>query len=335
MEIERGSNVSIPAIYSSMDKFYPAVYKILSKSVDPFPPYEKIDIAVYDIFDSSNNITKLSEQLKQEMKDVFIQKKRVRLVEPKSVKKDFFLYPEDIRNSYGLRTEVMETLGVDVFIVGSYTLNADVATLVFYKFDKNFNDEKITFQLPLKPGELASAKDVTAPYKPIPRKEYIPCTVALKELQYMPQKEEKRDIVGHEAGSDVFKAYDLRRTNFNIISPVDILFKLDDQAVAFSGKAEVPVLLTKGTHKLLASFRRGYFFNTRDPKLYVSEKPVEKEVVLAIDKDASIYIEVSLNPSFDGENIDFKIYDVTERKTQLLKTIIKSEAHKAIEYYKY
>jgi hypothetical protein len=334
MEIPQGSNVSIPVMYYSMEKFYPAIYKILSKSVDPFPPYEKVKISVYDIFDSQNNITKFSDRLKQEMKDVFAEKKRVRIVDPKTVKKDFFLYPEDIRNSYGLRTEVMETLGVDVFITGSYALNNENASFIFYKFDKNFNDEKITFQLPLSSFEVASAQEITSPYKPIPKKEYIPCTVAYREYHYTPQKDEKRDIIGHEAGRDIYKAYDLRKTNFNIVSPVDILFKMDEQSVNFTGKTEAPILLTKGTHKLFASFKRGYFYNTRDPKLYVSDKPLEKEAVLTVEKDASIYIEVLFNPSFEGENIEFKIYNVSEKKTQLLKTIIKSENTKAIELFK-
>lgn len=334
MEIPRGSVVSLPIMHYSMDKFYPAAYKILSKSVEPFPPYEKIKISVYDLFDANNNVTKLSERIKQEMKDVFVQKKRVQLVEPKTVKKEFFLYPEDIKNSYGLRTEVMETLGVDVFITGSYVMNADVATFSVYKFDKYFNDEKITFQMPLTPNELISSAEITAPFKPLPKKEYIPCTVAMKELQYVPQKEEKKDIIGHEVGTDLFKAYDLRRTNFNIISPVDMIFKVDDQVVNFSGKTNAPVILTKGIHKLSASFKRGYFFNTREPKLYVSDKLIEKEVILSIEKDASLYIDVLLNPSFESDNIDFKIYDVSVKKTQLIKTIIKSEASKTIEYFK-
>jgi hypothetical protein len=334
MEIPQGSKVSIPAMYYSMEKFYPALYKILSKSVDPFPPYEKVKISVYDIFDGQNNITKFSDRVKQEMKEIFAEKKRVRLVEPKTVKKDFFLYPEDIRNSYGLRTEVMETLGVDVFITGSYTLSEENAIFTFYKFDKNFNDEKISFQVPLSSFEIASAQEITAPYKPIPKKEYIPCTVAYKELHSVPQKEEKRDIIGHEAGSDIYKAYDLKKTNFNIISPVDMVFKMDEQPVNFSGKTETAVLLTKGTHKLFASFKRGYFFNTRDPRLYVSEKPLEKEAILTVERDASIYIEVILNPSFEGENVEFKIYNVSEKKTQLLKTIVKSENTKAIELFR-
>jgi len=41
-----------------------------------------------------------------------------------------------------------------------------------------------------------------------------------------------------------------------------------------------------------------------------------------------------LNPSFEGENIEFKIYDVTEKKSQLLKTIIKTEAARSIEFFK-
>jgi len=150
----------------------------------------------------------------------------------------------------------------------------------------------------------------------------------------MPPKDEKRSIINHEAGRDVYKAIDLNKTNFNIISPVDFVFKLDNQSINFTGKTETPVLLTKGTHNLFASFRRGYFFNSKEPKLYVSDKHVDKEAILSIEKDASIYIEVMLNPSFEGDNIEFKIYDVTEKKSQLLKTIIKTEAAKSIEFFK-
>jgi hypothetical protein len=334
IEISRGSKVSIPTMYYSLEKFYPAIYKILSKSVDPFLPYEKVKIAVYDIYDGQNNVTKFSEILKQEIKDVFSQKKRIKLVEPKTVKKDFFLYPEDIRNSYGFRAEVMETLAVDVFIVGSYTISNENVSFTFYKFDKYFNDEKITFQLPLNAVDVTSAQEIVRPYKPIAKKEYLPCTVALKESHYMPQKDEKRSIISHEAERDIYKALDLKKTNFNIISPVDFVFKMDGQSINFSGKTETPVLLTKGTHNLFASFKRGYFFNTKEPKLYVSEKQVHKEAILLVEKDSSIYIEVMINPSFEGENIEFKIYDVTEKKSQLLKTIIKTEAAKSIEFFK-
>lgn len=334
MEIPKGSNVSLPVTYYSMEKFYPAIYKLLSKSVEPFPPHKKLKIAVYDFFDSQNNVTRFSENLNQEVKNIFSQKKRVMLTEPKTTKKDFLLYPEDIRSSYGLRAEVMESLAVDVFITGSYELNNDNVSFTFYKFDRYFNDEKISFQAPLSSILANSAQEITRPYKPIPKKEYIPCTVAFKESHYMPQKEEKSHIIGHEAGKDVYKAIDLKKTNFNIISPVDFVFKLDGQPINFSGKTYKPVLLTKGTHNLFASFKRGYFFNSREPRLYVSDKSIDKEAILSIEKDASIYIEVLLNPSFEGEYIEYKIYDVAEKKSQLLKTIIKTEASRSIEFFK-
>jgi len=334
MEIPKGSNVSLPAIYYSMQTFYPAIYKLLSKSVEPFPPHKKLKIAVYDFFDSQNNVTIFSENLNQEVKNIFSQKKRVMLTEPKTTKKDFLLYPEDIRSSYGLRAEVMESLAVDVFITGSYAVNNDNVSFTFYKFDRYFNDEKISFQAPLSSILANSAQEITRPYKPIPKKEYVPCTVAFKESHYMPQKEEKSHIIGHEAGKDIYKAIDLKKTNFNIISPVDFVFKLDGQPINFSGKTEKPVLLTKGTHNLFASFKRGYFFNSREPRLYVSDKGIDKEAILSIEKDASIYIEVLLNPSFEGEYIEFKIYDVAEKKSQLLRTIIKTEASRSIEFFK-
>ncbi len=64
----------------------------------------------------------------------------------------------------------MESLAVDVFITGSYELNNDNVSFTFYKFDRHFNDEKISFQAPLNSNLANSAQEITRPYKLIPKK---------------------------------------------------------------------------------------------------------------------------------------------------------------------
>ncbi|OPY64463.1 MAG: hypothetical protein A4E63_03504 [Syntrophorhabdus sp. PtaU1.Bin050] len=337
MEVERGCKVSVPTLKYSMASFYPMAYKLLFSSVDPFAPHQKVSVYIHDIFDDQNNITKLSMRVRQELIDIFAQKKKVILQEDRNGKKRVHFYPgvEDDDNRL-LISELMQTLEADVFLTGHYTLAQDKVHFTFYKYDRLHGNEKLAFQVSLPAGapEFAQAKEIAVPYSPVPRKEYVPCTLTYRSLQYTPQKDEQKEIIAREAGRDVFKTYELRRTAFNIISPVDTVIKVDDQEVGFGGKTQVPITLTKGTHRLTASFRRGYFYNTKDSLLHVSDKRIEKEALLAIQGDGTYEVDISLSPSFDGENIKFAVYNVNERKRQVLKSIVKTEATKTIEFFK-
>ncbi|WP_028893287.1 hypothetical protein [Syntrophorhabdus aromaticivorans] len=336
MEVERGCKVSAPTLKYSMANFYPMAYKLLFGSVDPYAAHEKVTVYIHNIFDNQNNTTKLSQRVKQELINIFAQKKKVHLQQGAIGKKEVRFHPGVDDDNHHLVSELMRTLEVDVFLTGFYTLAQDKINFTFYKYDRLHGDQKLTFQMALAPGapEFAEAKEIAVPYSPVPRKEYVSCTLAYRSLQYTPQKDERKEIIAREAGKDVFKTYELRRTAFNIISPVDPVIKVDDQDVGFAGKAQVPIILTKGTHKLAVSFKRGYFFNTKDSLLYVSDKCIEKEALLAIQRDGAYEIEALLNPSFDGDNIKFSVYNVSEKKRQVLKGIVRTEATKTVEFFK-
>ena len=335
MEVERETRVSIAQIDTAAPKLFPAAYGLLFQSVDAYEPYERVSVYIHDIFDEQNNVTQLSDTIRQEIENVFAQKKRIQIIRDKSSRTEFHFYPSLDREQYETRHELMGTLGVDVFVAGSYTFDSEGVNLSLYKFDRRSGDETLTFKIPLTPGEMVQAKEATRLYVPAEKREYVTCTVAYHDFQYAPQKDEAREIIEREAHGDAFKAHDLRKTNFNLISPVDIVVRIDDKTVNFSGgKKVVPFLLTKGTHRVFASFKRGYFFNTQEPRLYVSDKPIDKEAFLSIEKDGTFLIEVAFHPSFDSENISFKVYSVNEKKSQILKTIVRTETSKSIEFFK-
>jgi hypothetical protein len=335
MEVERGCKVSVPTVNYSMANFYPMAYKLLFSSVDPYKPHEKVTVFIHNVFDDQNNITKLSQRIKQELIDIFGQKTKVILKESPNGKKVQF-YPAIDNGEPQLISEIMQILDVDVFLTGHYTLGHDRINFTFYKYDAVHGNQKLAFQMPLAAGtpDLAEAKEIAVPYLPVPKKEYVSCTLSYRSLQHVPQREEQKEIIAREAGGDVFRTLELRRTAFNIISPVDPVIKMDDQEIGFNGKTQVPIILTKGTHKMAVSFRRGYFFNTKDSLLYVSDKVIEKEALMHIQGDGAYEIEVSLNPSFDGESIKLGVYNVNERKRQVLKSIVRTQETKTVEFFR-
>ncbi|OPY75958.1 MAG: hypothetical protein A4E65_03359 [Syntrophorhabdus sp. PtaU1.Bin153] len=335
MEVERGCKVSVPTVSYSIANFFPMAYKLLFTSVDPYKPHEKVTVFIHNVFDDQNNTTKLSQRIRQELIDIFGQKKKVVLKESPSGKEVQF-YPVIDDGESQLISEIMQTLDVDVFLTGSYTFGQDRINFTFNKYDRTHGNQKLTFQMPLAAGapEFAEAREITIPYSPVPKKEYVSCTLSYRFLQHVPQREEQREIIAREAGKDVFKAFELRRTAFNIISPVNPVITIDDQEIGFDGKQQVPIILTKGTHKMVVSFRRGYFFNTKDSLLYASDKAIEKEALIHIQGDGTYEIEVLLNPSFDSENIKLGVYNVNERKRQVLKSIVRTQETKTVEFFK-
>lgn len=334
MEIKRGSKVSIAEATTAAPQFFPAAYSLLSKSVEAYEPNEIVSVYIHDIFDEQNNVTQLSNQIRQQIENLFANKKRIRIVGAKSSDKTFHFYPNLDREQYEIRHELMETLPVDVLVSGAYTVtDANNLHLSLYKFDSRNGDARLDFNMLLTPDHADNARLVTKPYQPVGKREYVTCTVVYEEIQYAPQRDELKEIIAREAGSDAFKVNDLKKTNFNLISPVDIVIKIDDKTVNLAEKKTTPFLLTKGRHRLYAGFRRGYFFNTREPRLHVSDRLIEKEALLNIGRDGTFVIEAIFRPSFDMTNIDFKVYSVREKKTEIRKSILTTEASKSIELF--
>ena len=295
VEVERGYYASIQKLRRGDEKFFQAAYDTLSRTAEPYEPYKKINVFVYDIFDQNNNVTRLSKKIKKGLEDMFAQKTKFRLKTALDAK-DFQFYPDKYTEMSVSLSQSMTRSGVDVFIAGSYAVTGGVINLSLVKFDKNYGDETATFQIPLTSiSEQEEALQIVSPYKPIQKKEYVSAKLAIKSGQYSPQKDEMYDIINYEGNGDVFTTGTLKRTGFNIISPVSIVVKIDGEPVNSLGKDEIVIpSLEKGVHKITASFRRGYFANSRANLLYSSSRPIEKEVMLSIAKDGDIFMEFKM-----------------------------------------
>jgi len=114
--------------------------------------------------------------------------------------------------------------------------------------------------------------------------------------------------VKYESGGDVFKENDFKAKEFNIIAPSEVVVLVDNERVKFDEKNEFSTLLNKGPHKITASFKRGYYFNSRGVLVDSSQKTIKREMMLLVKKDGDLHVEVTLSPSFDKENINFKAY---------------------------
>ena len=331
-EIDAGSPVFMEKLKYTEEKYSPIIYGLLSKTVNPYEPHKRVKVFIYNIFDEKNDVTKFSMKLKKEIESIFSQKSKI-ILKGALKTKDFLFYPSVYKEYKGMLDEFMKIENIDVFITGTYVLENDKVKISLYKFDKYFGDIRTTLQIPLD-KELTEVSEVFITYKPI-KKEYVPCKFVYKEYQYIPHKDEKIDIVKYEANKDAFREYELKRVNFNIINPVDTTVMVDNEKLKFDAKNETLLSLTKGTHKILASFKRGYFLNTKDIPIYVSVKDIKKEIMLNIEREGNFVVEIDLNPFFEKDNIMFKIYKEKEKVFYLLKPVILIESDKPIESFKY
>ena len=92
------------------------------------------------------------------------------------------------------------------------------------------------------------------------------------------------------------------------------------------------MVLLQGTHRLLASFKRGFYYN--DTLIYASTNEVKKEILLTADKGGEINIDLNINPLYEKENIEFKVFKKTEKESMILKPIYKIETTNKLEVYK-
>jgi hypothetical protein len=335
VEVQRGNFVSIEKLNRVDERFYPLLYNMLSKTVDPYEPYKKINVYIHEIFDQGNNVTVLSKRIKGGLEGIFAQKKRIRLLKGLDAK-DFRFYPGSYRDTSLALNQVMDRSGVDVLITGAYTVSGGMINLTLYRFDSHYGEEGMTFTTALTSmSDISDASEIVIPMRPVERKEYVSAKVSLKTRQHVPGKDELGDIIANEGNGDVFTINTLKRIGFNIISPVNVMVKLDNEKLNFSGKDDILLpAVEKGVHRITVSFRRGYYANNRNSLLYSSARHIEKEMMVSIDRDGDVFMEVSLDPSLEKQNIDFKVFRQRENRRLLLRPIQSVEAGRPIEFFK-
>jgi hypothetical protein len=332
MEMHTGDLVFVKAVKVHADAaLYALALRTLHSVVNPYAPSRKLSAYVYGIFNEKNDVTGLSERIRREIVEVLRQKSRITLAERSTTMEAF--YPSDDMQWVSDVKQYMKKANIDVLVTGNYRIQDDKVLISIYKIDLGGDDKKIDYPLAVRDGYAQLAAEVRVPYQRISRKEQVFCTFVLKAVAYVPMKDEKTALIKFEADGNPFTEYGMKRDDFNIISPVDVIVNVDNETFTLSSaKPQQLVTLMKGTHRVSMSFRRGYYFN--ENLLYSSKTLLSKDALLDVTKSTNILVDVAANPLPDRQPITIQVFDKVGREKQLLRPIRKLEADTMVETFK-
>ena len=333
-EIENGQVVFMKKLEFNDPRLFPDIFRILQDLVEPYAPYKDISIYIYNIFDENRNITKFSELLKDEVKYVFSQKKRIKFISD-DVGKVFAAYsPGELYEKNKVIEGYMKKDNIDALITGHYEVKGGKVFITLYKVDNNWDVVK-------RQGSIDgtsygnSLTTVTVPYAPIKKDRNVICNIVYKPVRHKPLKNEKQEYIANTAQNDPFLLYTLEKIDFNVVSPVEFKLKIDNDIFDFEKQSEYRVLLRTGKHVITTSFKTGFYFN--ETLMFTSPnecKGCKKSVVLQLDKDAEINVEVIANPLYGRESIDFNVYTKVVTNRPVLKPIYRTEKIVPVETFK-
>jgi len=314
---------------------YPVIFQLLTKVVEPYEAHKEITVYVHNIFDEQNNVTKFSEKLQREIKKVFAQKKRIK-VEGKNMSQSLFAYlPNDYAESNQVIEDYLKKDNVDVLIAGTYKIRGDKIELSLYKVDKDYED--IAVDTTLNAATYANiASSVVTSYKPIKKEQSVACDILYNPVHNkVTFRDERNNIIDIESKNDPFLEFNLKRVDFNIISPIDFRLIIDNIEMSFDKANKQQISMNTGRHEITAIFKKGFYTNSIDSLVYQSDEEIKKNIVLILDKPGDIKIEVSANAMPGKENIDFKIYKKTDMSRSVIKQVgLERNNIKSVETFK-
>ena len=334
MEVEGGDLILFDRVRYRDPNAYPAAIAMLSDIVEPYEPYKPLKIMVYGVFDEKNAVTGFSDALKREIASIFSQKKRIQVVDGGSEFKDFVFYPgvgPDVIRSVKAKMKKAE---IDVLLIGGYASDGQAINSSFTALSAEGADKSWKFSFPGNGYADSLAKVVVPPREPSQVETY-PCYVYVKTGTVKVAKaNEKAEMIRSEAEGNAFAELSLKRSDFNIMSPVDIKVKLDN-ALVVDGQgpiAPVTVPVLAGTHRVVISFHRGYFFD--ESLVYTSLREVRKEINLDLHSVKNLSLDVQLSPLFSQDTIAVKVSERIGKQQQVLRPIRRVEWDNAIETFK-
>jgi hypothetical protein len=311
----------------------PVIFQLLTKIVEPYEPQKEIRVYIHSIFDEQNNVTKFSEQLQKEIRKVFFQKKRIKPAGT-SVSQSLFAYlPSEYAASNQIIEDYLKKDNIDVIVTGTYRIKGDKIELSLYKVDRNREDIAVDTTL-----NAAAYADLTSSvitsYKPIRKEKNIVCDILYKPVHYKASvRDERNSIIDFESKNNPFLEYNMRRVDFNIISPVDFKLIVDNNEISFEKANEYQLSMNTGRHEITAIFKKGFYFN--DSLLFTIENEVKKNIVLILDNPNDIKIEITANPVPGRENIDFKIYKKADiSRPDFKQVLLQKNNIKTVETFK-
>lgn len=313
---------------------YPSIFTLLSKVVEPYEPSKKIKVYIYQIFDENHNVTEFSQKIRKEMAKVFFQKKRM-VSAGKLISPALTAYLPGEYNEYNSAIEdYLKKDDIDVIISGTYKIIGDKVHISYYKIDRNFEDIVVDTFVPTQPYAAQAAKVVT-PFREQKKEQIVKCTIIYKPVQYKTlSRDERNDIVTTETRGNAILEYMLRRSEFNIIGPVEFTVVVDGNPIKFDKLQEFAIPLATGEHTMTASYSKGFYFNDTFLVALPESNRVKKTATILIDKPEDITVEIQANPLPRRENITFNVYRASTRSSTVIKPVLRKEISKPVEVFK-
>jgi len=341
-EVGKGDYVYINKLEPLDPNIYPVVFELLNEIVKPYEPYNEVSVYVHNIYDENNNITLLSEKIRAEIINIFMQKNRmivnsVNLSEYMTYPDKYFYIGKDSsrKETVSVLKEIMRRTNIDVVITGIYRTRGDAIELSLYMIDRHWADKKIDFALDTR-AFTSTASEVILPYRPIKEKQFVTYNISVTKKNHFPTLDEKRYIVRNESEKDLsfkFKMLD-KKIDFNRIGVDNFKFKIDGESIdVVSGKSKV-IGFEKGLKRLWISFQPGFYMN--EELFYSSQlKTIEKEVIIDLAREDNLNIELILDPTYGYEKADVKVYRKMTDEPFVLKSVYSVREKKtAIEVYR-
>lgn len=341
-EIENKNIVYMERFRTIDPNLFNQMIALLNSIVEPYKPYDNINIYVHDIYDEKNNTTLFSERLKEDILYSFQQKSRIAAT--RDAYKSYIGYQDHYfnadaytfneRNVNKLKNS-MKTFNIDVLLTGVYKIKGDTLNIALLIVDRNRPVKIMGLKLSAKDYSEAVASMVV-PYKPFQEKELVSYGMMLKHKDYFPSREEQREIIRQESEKELnFKYKFLNdKSRFNRISPgaVNIKFnreQITDIQKGFSYEKE----FEKGRKRLLVSFVPILFEN--EDEIFEVKKEISKEIIIDLKDENNVTIEMMLDATYGKESIDIKVFRKTSREPIIMKSVQSvTDRGSAIDLYK-
>ncbi len=313
---------------------YPSIFTLLTKVVEPYSPEKKIKVYIHQIFDENHNVTEFSQKIRKEIVNVFFQKDRM-VSAGKLVSPALFAYLPGEYNEYNKTIEgYLQKDNIDVIISGTYKIVGDKVEISYYKIDKNHEDIVVDAIVASQPYRAMAAK-VAVPYSEKKKEQIVNCDIIFKPVHYKTaSRDERNAIITAESRGNPILEYSLRRSEFNIVVPVDFTLVIDDNPIKLDKVTEYSVPLTTGEHKFSASYNKGFFFNDTFMIALPEQNMVKKSAIISIDKPEDIVVEIKADPLPHRENISFNVYRKTTRSSTVIKPVLRREIARPVEVFK-
>lgn len=330
-EIDPGSFVFFDPVVFTDATLYPVTIAVLSHVVESYEPYKRLRVCLYGIFNDGDAKTGLSEVIMGEFSRVFAQKKRIELVD-KSALKGLIFYPDSEKPLIEFVQKNMKMADIDALVTGAYKVTGKRIDLTVLAINKEGSGKTGLFSFPLEERYAHALSAIVANPAAPSSVEVSTCLVSLNTTPFEPPKHELEQLIRQESAGNALVEKVLKQTGFNLLSPVEIKVKVDDEAMAISERKEQKFSLPSGVHRVLVSFRRGYFFN--DSLLYTSEREVTREALLDLSKPNNLVIEIRINPSFRAGAIGLDVDQRVDSRREIIIPIYKVQSEKTIEVFK-